>query len=422
MKILYNILLFSTLIFSSWSCDEIKIVPEPKTIIAEIPLNNIKILYNQSNNFVAFDTKNLLYKTLGFTSLKIETTPQFGKMNFNKDGLLIYKADSTKAEGIEILIYKALNSDSNKDKRDTLKIIITSDFSKTPCNAGAIPDIFPVKINTPTILNVLKNDRFCNSILDSTTLEVVQKPLLGVAFTEGNRIKYTPKIGSESDDFFLYKICTGGTNPVCMIAGVRIDVQGNSCKTLLSPDLLITTKNNSNVHTIKVLSNDKICDSYDKKSLKVTVQPRFGTAIVNKNQEIEYTQTTNKVALDGLEYTVLDRDGKNPLRMLAEILIREVPVCKADAKNGEMELSVTQTKDKEIEVPYGLSVAPCVEIKEVYFEKQTDFGTLRIDKKKILYKLKSSTELKERNDQFKFIVTTASGEVLKASFMIRIKK
>ena len=422
MKTLYNILLVSILIFSSWSCDEIKMVPEPKIIIAETALNNIKILYTESNNFVAFDTKNLLYKTLGFTSLKVETAPQFGKMNFNKDGLLIYKADSTKAEGEEILVYKALNSNSNKDKRDTLKIIITSDFSQTPCNAGAIPDIFPVKINTPTILNVLKNDRFCNSILDSTTLEVVQKPLLGVAVVESNRIKYTPKIGSESDDFFLYKICTGGTNPVCMIAGVRIDVQGNSCKTLLFPDLLITTKNNSSIHIIKVLSNDKICDNYDKKSLKVTVQPRFGTAIVNKNQEIEYTQTANKVAIDGLEYTILDKNGKNPLRMLAEIHIREVPVCKADAKNGEMELSVTQTKDKEIEVPYGLSVAPCVEIKEVNFEKQTDFGTLRIDKKKILYKLKSSTDLKERNDQFKFIVTTASGEVLKASFIIRIKK
>ena len=397
---------------SSWACDEIKEVPEPKIIIAETLLNNTKILYTQSNNFVAFDTKNLLNKTLGFTSLKIETTPQFGKMNFNKNGLLIYKADSTKAEATEILIYKAVNSNVNKDKRDTLKIIITSDFSKAPCNAGAIPDIFPVKINTPTILNVLRNDRFCSSILDSSTLALI----------ENKRIKYTPKIGSEADDFFLYKICTGGTNPVCMIAGVRIDVQGNSCRTLLFPDVLITTKNNNNVQIIKVLSNDKICDNYDKKSLKITVQPRFGTAIVNKNQEIEYTQTTNKVALDGLEYTILDKGGKNPLRMLAEILIREVPVCKADAKNGEMELSVTQTKDKEIEIPYGLSVAPCVEIREVNFEKQTDFGTLRIDKKKILYKLKSSTDLKERNDQFKFIVTTANGETLKANFMIRIKK
>ena len=422
MKNLYNILTISILMLSSWACDEIKEVPEPKIIIAEIPLNNTKILYTQSNNFVAFDTKNLLNKTLGFTSLKIETTPQFGKLNFNKNGLLIYKADSTKAEATEILIYKALNSDANKDKRDTLKIIITSDFSKTPCNAGAIPDIFPVKINTPTILNVLRNDRFCSSILDSSTLEIVEKPHLGVAFIENNRIKYTPKIGSEADDFFLYKICTGGTNPVCMIAGVRIDVQGNSCKTLLFPDLLITTKNNNNVQIIKVLSNDKICDNYDKRSLKITVQPRFGTAIVNKNQEIEYTQTTNKVALDGLEYTILDKDGKNPLRMLAEIIIREVPICKADAKNGEMELSVTQTKDKEIEIPYGLHVAPCVEIKEVNFEKQTDFGTLRIDGKKILYKLKSSTDLKERNDQFKFIVTTANGETLKANFMIRIKK
>jgi hypothetical protein len=408
--------------FLSWACDEIKQVPDPVTLATVTPLNSTTILYTQSNNFVAFDTKNLLNKTQGFTSLKVETTPQFGKMSFNKNGLLIYKADSTKAEGTEILIYKALNSDANKDKRDTLKIIITTDFSKAPCNAGAIPDVFPVKINTSTTLNVLRNDRFCSSILDSTTLEVIEKPLLGTAIVENNRIKYTPKKGSEADDFFLYKICTGGTTPVCMIAGVRIDVQGNSCKTFLLPDLLIINKNANNAQIIKVLENDKICDNYDKKSLKITVQPRFGTAIVNKNYEIEYTQTANKPALDGLEYSILDKDGKNPLRMLAEIIIREIPVCKADAKNGEMELSVTQIKDKEIEIPYALYVAPCVEIKEVNFEKQPDFGTLRIDGKKILYKLKSSTDLKERNDQFKFIVTAASGETLKANFTIRIKK
>ncbi len=408
--------------FSSWACDEIKEVPEPKIFVAETPLNNTRIIYTQSNNFVAFDTKNLLDKAQGFTSLKVETTPQFGKMSFNKNGLLIYKADSTKAEATEILIYKALNADSNKDKRDTLKIIITSDFSKTPCNAGVIPDVFLVKINTSTILNVLRNDRFCSSIVDSTTLEIVEKPLLGTAVVENNRIKYTPKMGSEADDYFLYKICTGGTNPVCMIAGVRIDVQGNTCRTLLLPDLLIINKNTTNTQIIKVLDNDKICDNYDKKTLKITVQPRFGTAVVNKNQEIEYLQTANKSALDGLEYSILDKDGKNPLRMLAEIIIREVPVCKGDAKNGEMELSVTQTKDKEIEIPYSLYVASCVEIKDVNFEKQPDFGTLRIDGKKILYKLKSSTDLKERNDQFKFIVTTSNGETLKANFTIRIKK
>ena len=422
MKNLYRIVTIMTLMFSLWACDEIKRVPDPKLSLVGTPLNSTTILYTQSNNFVAFDTKQLLSKVLGFTSLKVETAPQFGKMSFNKNGLLIYKADSTKAEGVELLVYKALNTDSKKDKRDTLKIIITSDFANTPCNAGVIPDFFPVKINTPTILDVLKNDRFCSSILDSTTLEIIEKPVLGTATIESNRVKYTPKVGSSLDDFFLYRVCTGGTNPVCMIAGVRVDIQGNSCRTFLIPDLLVSNKNNTNTHTIKVLDNDKICENYDKKSLRITVQPRFGAAIVNKSQEIEYTHTTNKAAVDGLEYSILDRDGKNPLRMLVEIYIRESPICKAESKNGEMELSVTQIKDKEIEIPYNLSIASCVEIKDVSFEKQPDFGTLRMDGKKIWYKLKSPTDLKERNDQFKYIVTTSNGETLKANFTIRIRR
>ena len=422
MKKLYKILIISTLIFLVWACDEIKQVPEPKPFIVETPLNNTKISYNQSNNFVAFDTKNLLNKAQGFTSLKVETVPQFGKISFNKNGLLIYKADSTKAEGTEMLVYKAINANSNKDKRDTLKIVITSDFSQIPCNAGVIPDIFSVKINTPTLLNVLKNDRFCSSILDSITLTVIENPVLGTAIVENNQVKYTPKIGSEADDFFLYRVCTGGTTPVCMIAGVWVDIQGNICKTILVPDLLIiNNNNNNNPQSIKVLDNDKICENYDKKSLKITVQPRFGTAIVNKNHEIEYIQTINKAPIDGLEYSISDKDGKNPLRMLVEIYNKELLTCKAESKNGEMELSVLQTKGNEIEIPYSLFIASCVEIKEVNFEAQPLFGTVRIEGKKILYKLKLSTDLKERNDQFKYTVTTSKGETLKANFTIKIK-
>jgi hypothetical protein len=122
-----------------------------------------------------------------------------------------------------------------------------------------------------------------------------------------------------------------------------------------------------------------------------------------------------------MEYSITDKDGKNPLRMLVEIYIREPIVCKADAKNGEMEISIGQNKGAEIDIPYSLYVAPCVEIKEVSFEKQPDFGTLRVEGKKILYKLKPS-DGKEHNDQFKYIVTTANGETLKANFTVRIKK
>ena len=57
MKKLYKIIIITTLIFFTWACDEIKQVPDPKPIVVETPLNNTKISYNQSNNFVAFDTK-----------------------------------------------------------------------------------------------------------------------------------------------------------------------------------------------------------------------------------------------------------------------------------------------------------------------------------------------------------------------------
>ena len=420
-QFLHKTLSITTLSLMLWACDEIKSVPDPNPPLAEVPLVSSKILYTQPNNFVAFDSKNLLNKTLGFNSLKVESTPQFGKLSFNKNGLLIYKADSTKAEGEELLIYKALNSDSQKDKRDTLKIIITSDATKIPCNAGVIPDFFTVKINTPTVLNVLRNDRFCNAILDSTSLQIIDNPVFGTATIVNNRVNYVPKSGSDNDDYFLYKVCTGGVFPVCMIAGVRVDVQGVNCRSILLPDLLLINRTDNNVQTIKVLENDKLCDNMDKTSLKITKQPILGKAIVNKNQEVEYTQTANKVGIDGLEYTVTSKDGKTMLRMLVEIYIREISVCKSDAKNGEMEVSVAQVKETEFEIPYDLFVTKCTEIQGVNFEKQPTFGTVRADGKRLFYKPKPS-DGKEHNDQFKYIVTTNKGETLQANFTIKIKK
>jgi hypothetical protein len=418
---LHKILLISTLSLLFWACDEIKSVPDPQPPVPDNPLISAKILYTQPNNSVAFDSKNLLSKTLGFTSLKVENSPKFGKLTFNKNGLLIYKADSTKAEGEDLLIYKALNTDSRKDKRDTLRIIITSDPTKVPCNAGIIPDFFTVKLNTTTILNVLGNDRFCSTILDSTTLEIAENPLFGTASIEKNRVKYVPKAGSENDDFFLYRVCTGGASPVCMIAGVRIDIQGNACRSFLLPDLLIVNKNDNNTQIIKVLSNDKICDNFDKNTLKIVKQPILGKALVNKNQEIEYAQTANKMGIDGLEYAITSKDGTVTLRMFVEIYILEVPACKSDAKNGEMEVSIAQMKETEFEIPYQLYVTKCTEIQSVNFEKQPTFGTVRADGKRLFYKLKPS-DGKEHNDQFKYIVTTNKGETLQANFTVRIKK
>ena len=418
---LHKFLSIITLSLIIWACDEIKTVPTPIVSTPEAPLISAKIIYTQSNNFVAFDSKNLLSKTLGFTSLKVESIPKFGKLAFNKNGLLVYQADSTKAEGEELLIYKALNTDSQKDKRDTLKILIISDATKIPCNAGVIPDFFSVKINTPTILNVLKNDRFCNAILDSTTLQIIENPQFGTAIIERNRVKFVPKTGTDNDDYFLYRVCTGGASPMCMIAGVRVDIQGINCHSTLLPDLLTINKTDNNVQIIKVLDNDKLCDNYEKKSLKITVQPRLGKAVLNKNQEIEYTQNANKVGVDGLEYAITDKDGKNPLRMLVEIYIREIPACKSEAKNGEMEVSIAQVRGTEFEIPYELFITKCTEIQNVNFEKQPTFGTVRVDGKRLFYKLKPS-DGKEHNDQFKYLITTNKGETLQANFMVKIKK
>eukprot|EP01136_Pigoraptor_vietnamica_P032671 Opistho-1_new@94796 len=108
-------------------------------------------------------------------------------------------------------------------------------------------------------------------------------------------------------------------------------------------------------------------------------------------------------------------------KMFVEIFIRAIPTCKAYAKNGEMELSASQVKETEIEIPYRLYVSGCVNIKNISIETQPTYGMIRIEDKKLLYKLKQQ-DGKEYNDQFKYVVTSTNGEILKATFTIRIKK
>lgn len=403
------------------ACDEIKeVVPTSKPVLTTMSLIDTKNYYTPPNNFIAIDTRVLL-KASGYSSIKIENAPQYGKYSFSKTGYLVYKSDSTKNEVTELLIYRMMNGDPTKDKRDTIKVNITSDSEKTPCNAGAIPDFFTVKVNTPTILDVLKNDRFCNAIVDSTSLQILDKPNFGTAEVVNNKIVYTPKNNLNQDDIFFYQICTGGSNPVCRIVAVRIDIEGTWCKNILIPDVIVVDKYDTTIQKIKVLDNDKICDNYDIKSLKISVNPQFGKATVNANSEIEYNQTIKQEANDILEYTIYDKNGANPQKMFVEIFIRTIPACKATLKNGEMELSASQVKTSEIGIPYLLYLSSCVGVKSISIETQPIYGMIRIEGKKLFYKLKQQ-DGKEYNDQFKYVITSTNGEILKANFTIRIKK
>ena len=86
-----------------------------------------------------------------------------------------------------------------------------------------------------------------------------------------------------------------------------------------------------------------------------------------------------------------------------------------------MEISASQVKDTEIEIPYFLYVSNCTVIKEISIESKPTFGMIRIQDKKIYYKLKQQ-DGKEYNDQFKYVITTTNNDILKANFTVRIKK
>jgi hypothetical protein len=160
------------------SCDRIQQDVTPKPIVdTSGELLSNRVFYSDPKSTIAFDLKDFLKETKG-SSLTIVKNGELGKtILLPSQNLLLYQADSSVNAADDFFVLKTFNTETAKMRLDTFSVKINSDINALPCNAGAIPDFFEIN-NTGTtsqtfILNVLKNDRYCNAILDSTSLQVV---------------------------------------------------------------------------------------------------------------------------------------------------------------------------------------------------------------------------------------------------------
>ena len=192
--------------------------------------------------------------SLDSTSLKIEVAPKSGTAGIT--GNRITYTPAAGFEGTDSFIYKVCSSLGTCGEAQVYVTVYKKD-TNAYC-PGPQADAFSVSnLNAAVLLNVLANDKFCKSVLDSSTLELVLPPIHGNADVSNNRLRYSPQPGFTGTDYLVYKICSKGRTECNNKVEVKILVKDPFCNILAADDTLICKINKG--AQVDVLANDVLC-------------------------------------------------------------------------------------------------------------------------------------------------------------------
>jgi Bacterial Ig domain len=391
-KILYVICLLNTL----GSCDKV----HDDTLPSTLPTSTVVESQTLSKNTYYTETSQPLVLDLlaldnlaGSQTIRIVSQPTKGSLFFVNKTLLRYQPDSTEANIDDSFTVTGTKANGSV-QRDTVYLKVHNDLSQAPCNAGAIPDVAKVVQNKSILINVLKNDRFCNVSIDSSSLKIDFLPQNGVATITKNQIIYTPNTGFKGNDQFVYRICTIGDKPICRMALVRVTIveEQQKCKTVLIPDHLVweRTTNQLVSPAFDVTRNDILCDGYFKNGLVITNNGKYGKAtITTDRQAISYTLSNTNATSDSFEYALCDPNGANCVSASVKITINtKTPNsnCNNEAKADEAQISLQLLPaSKRIEIPVLANDKLCQTIQGIAINKAAKYGTAIIEDGKVYY-------------------------------------
>jgi len=160
--------------------------------------------------------------------------------------------------------------------------------------------------DTPVVVDVVANDGDPDSLVDPSSVSIVDVPANGsltVDATTGE-MTYTPSDGFYGTDTFSYRICDD--LGACGEATVTVEIDGAPTP---QPDTAITSL--LDPVTIDVLANDTDPDSpLDPSSVSIVDVPVNGTVVVDPiTGEVTYTPDYPITAQDSFTYSVCDVEG-----------------------------------------------------------------------------------------------------------------
>lgn len=268
----------------------------------------------------------------GFKNLAIHVQPNNGSVIVNSNRTLTYTPNSGFI-GVDNFKYRIQDIDGDYD-------IATVTVNVTPK-----PDYLPVarddsrgtSFNTPVTVDVLSND---SGLEDGVKeVSVIAFPVNGVAVVNADfSITYTPNDGFIGTEVFGYQVCDNDGD--CSSANVTIAVKEG----INIVPAAVNDKDSTYINTpktINVLANDTGLDD-GIKSLKISIDPEFGSAVVNANRTVTYTPSYMFIGSVTFKYRVEDIDGDYS-EAVVEVLVKERPDFKPVANDDRRGCSFNES-------------------------------------------------------------------------------
>jgi uncharacterized delta-60 repeat protein len=170
----------------------------------------------------------------------------------------------------------------------------------------AVADSYWVSVGTPRMLDVLANDSDVDSLIDPTSIRIVQPPAHGTAvpMLDGT-VRYIPDDGYRGVDGFTYRVSDSlglFSNAVTVQLGVNSAPKTN-------PDSLVVKQTITTV--LDVLRNDTNPDgTLDPATLEIVSGSEMADLVVQADGTIRFTPQAGFLGTARFRYVVSDNDGR----------------------------------------------------------------------------------------------------------------
>ena len=273
--------------FSNEICIQLNVAPtavDDDAITSEDTAIVIDVLGNDTDA----DGDSLTVDTL--------TQPTNGSVVVNADETVSYTPASN-FNGIDNFGYTVADGKGGKDMAN-----VSVSVTAVPDAPTAVDDSAKTNPNVPVIIDVLSNDRDADG--NSLTVDSVTDPTNGsVAINANQTVSYTPASEFIGSDNFMYTVADGlgltDTAKVSVIVAVN------------NPPIAVDDSRTTNEDAfidIHVLSNDTDGDG-DSLTVNSVTDPTNGSVVINANETVRYTPTSNSNGNDNFNYTVSDGKG-----------------------------------------------------------------------------------------------------------------
>lgn len=260
------------------------------------------------------------------------TTPTYGAVVINPDNSINYTS-SANYFGPDSFTYTASDGLGGMDTA-TVPLTVTA-VNDAPV---AVPDEMLTAEETAVVVDVLANDSDVDG--DMLTVIGVGQPTYGHASVNlDNTVIYTPVVNFASTDTFTYTLSDGHDATATTVVTITVSNENDNPQAVA--DTALTAEDTAVV--IDVLANDSDIDG-DALRIDSLTQPAHGFVVVNVDQTVIYTPTSNYQGHDdSFSYTISDGNGGAATSVVTVTVtpVNDAPLAVADTATTNEDTPVT---------------------------------------------------------------------------------